>query len=313
MRICFQGLIASDKGWNIYVGGNGGTRPRHATIFATDVPPSKVVRCVVTTCALCKTPAKRRLLRLRYIDRYLMYYIQTADRLQRTAPWLDALEGGIEKLRRVIIDDELGICHQLDKDMDALVGTFECEWTRVVNEPERWKQFRQHVNTVCAAAQSNQEPRADDRVNLPQAEGTVNIERITERDQSRAADWPKEFEPVRMTTAMIKTPQSEWTWQKVAKLSDLTPTDTATTSCSVKLGDSQIAIFSVPKKGLFATQQMCPHKRAFVLDHGIIGDDKEGNVVGSSIPGDTSRTAKLICNVLALSMYRVRCTSEDIT
>jgi nitrite reductase (NAD(P)H) len=77
-----------------------------------------------------------------------MFYIKSADRLQRTAPWVDSFEGGIEKLRKIIIDDELNICEQLDKDMDALVGTYECEWTRVVNEPDRRKQFRQHVNTV---------------------------------------------------------------------------------------------------------------------------------------------------------------------
>jgi nitrite reductase (NAD(P)H) len=186
-----------------------------------------------------------------------MFYIKSADRLQRTAPWVEQFEGGVDKLRKILIDDELGICQQLETDMDALVGTFECEWTRVVNEPERRKQFRQHVNT---------------------SEATVNVEKIKERAQTRAADWPKEFPPVKMNESMIPTPKSEWTWQKVALLSDLTPTDTATTSCSVKIGDSQIAIFNVPNKGLYATQQMCPHKRAFVLDHGIIGDDKDGNV-----------------------------------
>ena len=103
------GLIATDKGWQIYVGGNGGASPRHADLFATDVPPSKVVQI---------------------LDRYLMLYIQTADRLQRTARWIEGFEGGIEKLRRIILDDELGICADLEKSMNALVGTYECEWTR---------------------------------------------------------------------------------------------------------------------------------------------------------------------------------------
>lgn len=150
------GLIATDKGWNIYLGGNGGANPRHAMLFATDVPPTDVVK---------------------YLDRFLMFYIQTADKLTRTARWLENFDGGLEKLRKIIIDDELGICEQLDKDMQALVGTYECEWTRVVNEPERRKQFRQHVNTPAK---------------------TRNIELIQERKQTRAADWPKDFPPGRL-------------------------------------------------------------------------------------------------------------------
>lgn len=145
------GLIATDKGWNIYLGGNGGANPRHAQLFATDVPPTDVVK---------------------YLDRFLMFYIQTADKLTRTARWLENFDGGLEKLRKVIVDDELGICAQLDKDMQALVGTYECEWTRVVNEPQRRKQFRQHVNTSAK---------------------TRDIELIEERQQTRAADWPKDF------------------------------------------------------------------------------------------------------------------------
>ena len=84
--------------------------------------------------------------------------------------------------------------------------------------------------------------------------------------------------PEKMNEAMIRTPKSDWNWRKVCQMVDLTPTQEATTSCAVKIGDSQIAIYHVPKRGLFASQQMCPHKRAFVLDHGIIGEDKNNNV-----------------------------------
>lgn len=155
------GLIATDKGWNIYLGGNGGANPRHALLFMTDVAPTDVVK---------------------YLDRFLMFYIQTADKLTRTARWLENFDGGLEKLRKIIVDDELGICEQLDKDMQALVGTYECEWTRVVNEPERRKQFRQHVNTPAK---------------------TRNIELIQERKQTRAADWPKDFPPGRFSSSQV--------------------------------------------------------------------------------------------------------------
>ncbi|CAE6377557.1 unnamed protein product, partial [Rhizoctonia solani] len=141
------GLIATDKGWNIYLAGNGGSNPRHGSLFATDVPPSKVVRI---------------------LDRFLMFYIRTADKLMRTARWIEQFEGGIEKLKKIILDDELGICADLDREMDSLVGTYQCEWTDVVKNPERRKQFRQFINS-------------DER--------QAPVEPIIERGQTRPADW----------------------------------------------------------------------------------------------------------------------------
>ncbi|KAG9089514.1 hypothetical protein FRC06_001509, partial [Ceratobasidium sp. 370] len=222
------GLIATDKGWNIYLAGNGGSNPRHATLFATDVPPSKVVRI---------------------IDRFLMFYIRTADKLMRTARWIEQFEGGIEKLKKIILEDELGICADLDREMDALVGTYQCEWTTVVKDAERRKQFRQFVNT-------------DER--QPQ------IEHIVERGQQRPADWPKAFPPIKFNQSDIVTPKDQWKWIPLAKTTDLKPTNEGTTSAVAKYGDTQIAIFNVPKRGYFASQQMCPHRRAFVLDHGLV-------------------------------------------
>ncbi|KAF8599087.1 nitrite reductase [Ceratobasidium sp. AG-I] len=230
------GLIATDKGWNIYLAGNGGSNPRHATLFATDVPPSKVVRI---------------------IDRFLMFYIRTADKLMRTARWIEQFEGGIEKLKKVILEDELGICADLDREMDALVGTYQCEWTTVVKNPERRQQFRQFVNS-------------DER--QPQ------IETITERGQQRPADWPKAFPPVKFHESDINTPKEQWKWRPLGSTGDLKPTSAGVTSAAAKYGDTQIAIFNVPNRGYFATQQMCPHRRAFVLDHGIVGDDADGNL-----------------------------------
>ena len=100
-----------------------------------------------------------------------MYYIQTADRLTRTSVWLENMEGGIDHLRDVIIHDKLGICDELERQMQHLVDTYKCEWTEVVNDPERRKLFRQFVNTD---------------------ETEVGIEIVTERGQNRPADWPKD-------------------------------------------------------------------------------------------------------------------------
>ncbi|KAF9219484.1 nitrite reductase [Gyrodon lividus] len=229
------GLIATDKGWNIFLAGNGGTNPRHATLFTTDVPPSKVVRI---------------------LDRFLMYYIRTADKLMRTARWIEQFEGGIERLKKILLDDELGICGELEKQMDELVGTYSDEWNAVVKDAERRKQFRQFANTE---------------------ERLSSMEIIHERGQRRPADWPKQLPPTKLQASQIATPKSEWEWRKLVTVQDLIPSN-VTTSAAVKYGDSQLAVFHVPNKGFFATQQMCPHKRAFVLDHGIVGDDLNGDV-----------------------------------
>lgn len=236
------GLIGTDKGWNIFICGNGGVTPRHATLFANDVPPSKVITI---------------------LDRFLMFYIRTADKLMRTARWLDEMEGGIEKLKRILLDDELGICADLEREMQELVGTYYDEWKAVVDDPERQKQFRQFVNT-------------DER--RPQ------VEDIVERGQPRPANWAKSFPATHIRESAIKTPKTEWKWRKMAKLQDLTPSDAGTTSAAVKYGDSQLAIFHVPRRGYFATQQMCPHKRAFVLEHGIVGDDPSTGALYVSCP-----------------------------
>ncbi|EKM57614.1 uncharacterized protein PHACADRAFT_182112 [Phanerochaete carnosa HHB-10118-sp] len=225
------GLIATDKGWNIFICGNGGANPRHATLFATDVPPSHAIRIV---------------------DRFLMYYIRTADKLMRTARWVEQMDGGIERLKKILLEDELGICADLEREMDELVGTYYDEWAIVANDPERQKQFRQFVNT-------------------PQRVQTV--EPVVERGQPRPADWAKTSPAVHLKASDIPAPKETWQWRKLARVDDLTPTDAGTTSAAVKYGESQLAIFHVPRRGYFCTQQMCPHKRAFVLEHGLIGDD----------------------------------------
>jgi nitrite reductase (NADH) large subunit len=120
------GVIATEKGWNLYICGNGGMRPRHAVLFAEDLDKETLIRT---------------------IDRFLMFYIRTADRLERTATWFGKLEGGIEYLRRVLIDDSLGICAELEADMSRHIETYECEWKATIDDPERLKRFRTFVNS----------------------------------------------------------------------------------------------------------------------------------------------------------------------
>ncbi len=119
------GVIATENGWNLYVCGNGGMRPRHADLFATDLSDEELIRT---------------------IDRVVMFYVRTADRLQRTSVWMENLEGGLEYLKQVVLEDSLGICAELEEHMDGIVGTYQCEWKTTVEDPEKRKRFREFVN-----------------------------------------------------------------------------------------------------------------------------------------------------------------------
>ncbi|GAA2372440.1 nitrite reductase large subunit NirB [Gordonia cholesterolivorans] len=119
------GVIATEKGWNLYVGGNGGMTPRHAQLLAGDLDDATLVA---------------------YIDRFLMYYIRTAERLQRTAAWLDGLDGGIERLKAVVIDDVLGLADDFEADMARHVDAYECEWKGVLDDPDKLRRFVSFVN-----------------------------------------------------------------------------------------------------------------------------------------------------------------------
>ncbi|KAA9129816.1 nitrite reductase large subunit [Marinihelvus fidelis] len=120
------GVIATENGWNLYVCGNGGMRPRHADLFATGLDNDALIQA---------------------IDRFLMFYIRTGDRLQRTSVWLENLEGGLDYLREVVLEDSLGIAAQLESEMRDVVDTYECEWKRTVEDPERLRRFRSFVNS----------------------------------------------------------------------------------------------------------------------------------------------------------------------
>ncbi len=119
------GVIATDKGWNLYVCGNGGMRPRHADLFATDLNDEQLISA---------------------IDRVLMFYVRTADRLQRTSVWMENMEGGLDYLKDVVLNDSLGIGEELEQHMASIIGTYQCEWKSTVEDPEKRKRFREFVN-----------------------------------------------------------------------------------------------------------------------------------------------------------------------
>lgn len=120
------GVIATEKGWNLYVCGNGGMKPRHADLLASDLDKATLIK---------------------YIDRFFMFYIRTADRLQRTSVWMENLEGGLDYLKQVIIEDSLGINTQLEEEMQHVINSYECEWKKTIEDEAAVKRFTHFVNS----------------------------------------------------------------------------------------------------------------------------------------------------------------------
>jgi nitrite reductase (NADH) large subunit len=123
------GVIATEQGWNLYVAGNGGMTPRHAQLLASDLDTETLVR---------------------YVDRFLMYYIRTADRLQRTAPWVESIEGGLDHVREVVCDDSLGLAAEFEAAMERHVQNYQCEWKGVLEDPDKLSRFVSFVNAPDA-------------------------------------------------------------------------------------------------------------------------------------------------------------------
>jgi nitrite reductase (NADH) large subunit len=119
------GIIATEQGWNLYVCGNGGMKPQHAQLLAADLDEGTLIR---------------------YVDRFLMFYIRTANRLERTATWLNKLEGGMDYLKAVVVDDVLGIGAQLEAEMAHQVATYACEWQATLQDPVKLQRFQHFVN-----------------------------------------------------------------------------------------------------------------------------------------------------------------------
>ena len=149
------GIIATEKGWNLYICGNGGMKPRHAELFASDLDKDMLVRM---------------------IDRVLMFYVRTADRLQRTSTWRENIEGGLAYLKGVLVDDTLGICVELEAQMQHVADTYQCEWKTAVGDPETRKRFRSFVNS----------DKADEHVVFVEERGQIRPARADERSPAMA-------------------------------------------------------------------------------------------------------------------------------
>jgi NAD(P)H-dependent nitrite reductase small subunit len=97
------------------------------------------------------------------------------------------------------------------------------------------------------------------------------IEFVDMRGQFRPADWPKDGQPQTMWQAPEDDifARSEKAWIRVGKESDFAPN----VGSAVLYGTTQLAVFNNKQRGeWYCTQNMCPHKQAFVLSQGLVGD-----------------------------------------
>lgn len=150
------GVIATENGWNLYTCGNGGMKPRHADLFATDLNDEQLIQA---------------------IDRLLMFYVRTGDRLQRTARWMENMEGGLDYLRDVILNDRLGIAEALEQQMQQVIDTYQCEWKATLESPDKLKRFRQFVNS----------DQTDTHITFVEERGQIRPARPEEKTVNRIA------------------------------------------------------------------------------------------------------------------------------
>jgi NAD(P)H-dependent nitrite reductase small subunit len=187
-----------------------------------------------------------------------MYYIRTADRLTRTSVWLENLEGGIEYLRDVIVNDRLGIATDLEAQMQGLVVTYQCEWKAVVDDPEKRRLFQQFANTD---------------------ESTTGVEFVSERGQKHPAGWPSDFVPLEQIGMKPSVERSNGSdesdpgprWVHVGLVGEFPYNG----GRAIKCDDVEIAVYRFDSRGeWYACQNTCPHKHEAVLSRGILGDQE---------------------------------------
>jgi nitrite reductase (NADH) large subunit len=263
------GLVATERGWNVYVCGNGGASPRHADLLVGDVDEEAATR---------------------YLDRFIMFYIRTADRLTRTSVWLDKMEGGIAHLRSVVVGDSLGIGADLERDMRALIDSYACEWTGVVRDPKKRAAFRHFAD----------EAGGDDTV------------RWTHERGQRAPDRGPKAPEVRRLPVLPRGLEPDARWVRVASVADV-PREGG---IAARAGGGQLAVFHFESRGeWYATQNLCPHRQEMVIARGILGDEGGTPKVACPLHKNTFDLTSGAClsdPSLALATYPVRVDGDDV-
>lgn len=214
------GVIATAAGWNVYVGGNGGFTPRHASLLAEDLDSETLVRV---------------------IDRFLALYIRSADRLQRTAPWVADFPGGMDALRAIVVDDRDGLAAELEAEVERHVAGYVDEWQATLDDPDKLASFTPYLNAPESTDPSlAYMPRRGQRV-------------------------PASPSPSASTSSTGSVPTGA---TAVCRVDELTPERGA----GALLGTVPVAVFRLSDERVLAVQQRDPFSGANVLSRGIVGD-----------------------------------------
>jgi nitrite reductase (NADH) large subunit len=120
------GAVAIEGGrWEVYVGGAAGSRVRKGDVLCTVETHEQV---------------------LTYMGRFMQYYRENARYLERSYDFVERL--GIDALRRVLVDDSLGIAARLDAEIQAAVDAYQDPWLEA-DQPVHPSQFRSTLLTVA--------------------------------------------------------------------------------------------------------------------------------------------------------------------
>ncbi len=113
------GAVAIEGGkWEVYIGGAAGSRVRKGDIL-----------CVVSSHEEV----------LKYMGRFMQYYRENGRYLERTYDFVERM--GIDKLRKILIENAEGICQRLDEEIQSIVDAYKDPWQEAYN-PVNETQFQ---------------------------------------------------------------------------------------------------------------------------------------------------------------------------
>lgn len=112
------GFVGIDGGWEIYVGGNGGTDLRAADLLCTVKTQEEVMEVT---------------------GAYLQYYRETASYLERTAPWLERM--GLDHIKEVLENEETR--KALNARMDKTLVRYNEPWTEAIENKDIREKYYQ--------------------------------------------------------------------------------------------------------------------------------------------------------------------------
>ena len=119
------GAIAIEGGkWEIYIGGAAGSRVRKGDVLCTVDTHDDV---------------------LKYMGRFMQFYRENAKYLERTYGLVERI--GIDKLKRILVDDSEGICQRLDASIQSAVDAYVDPWLEA-SEPIHPSQFTSVLNST---------------------------------------------------------------------------------------------------------------------------------------------------------------------